>query len=410
MSGGTRSYEMARRFVAAGHRVDIVTGCRDQSVAGHAWRSYVIDGITVHELPVAYSNKMGFWRRIAAFAIFAVGAARKTAKLGGDVVFATSTPLSIALPGAYAARKLKIPMVFEVRDLWPELPIAIGALKNPLLIALARKLEAFAYSRSERVVALSPGMAAGVAQAGFPADRISVISNSCDIAQFQQPLQEPGAFRERHGLDATAPIVTYAGTIGEINGVDYLIRVADAMKRIDTTLQFLIVGDGGGRKRLLQLAEETGLLGANLRILDPVSKKEMPEVLAASTVCTSLFTDLPEMWNNSANKFFDSLAAGKPVAINYGGWKSQLLAESGAGITLDATDPEKAAGQLKQFLDTADAVEDAGKAALDLARARFDRDVLSDELLNVLSAAIFDYDRSQSGHKNTTRSYGNRQW
>ena len=393
MSGGTRSYEMARRWVEAGHQVEIVTTCRDEAASGRGWRTYTVDGIKVHELVLAYSNKMNFWRRVRAFALFAVRAACRARTVGGDIVFATSTPLTIAIPGVFAARRLNVPMVFEVRDLWPELPIAVGALKSRLLIYLAKRLESFAYANAECIVALSPGMADGVRDSGISPAKIAVIPNSCDIDDFQQSGRPADETRTKYKLPADGLIVSYTGTIGEVNGVDYLCKLAFAMKDVDPTVKFLIVGDGKDRERVHQVASETGLLDESIFFIDPVAKKEMPNVLAMSAVCTSLFIDLEEMWNNSANKFFDALAAGKPVAINYGGWQSALLAESGAGIALDPDDISNSARQLAAFLRSDDALDQAAAAAIDLARTKFDREYLAAELLAVLSAAVQDYAR-----------------
>lgn len=388
MSGGTRSYEMARRFVAAGHEVDIITSRQAPDSESRDWRHYTIDGIDVHEYPVPYSNKMRFWRRVSAFVAFAVKAAFKAGKLGGDVVFATSTPLTIAIPGVWAARKLKVPMVFEVRDLWPELPIAIGALRNPVLKWLAHKLERFAYSNAARVVALSPGMATGVAATGYPPDRIAVIPNSSDIAQFQCPTAPVAETRERLGIPRDGALVVYAGTIGEINGVTYLCRVAEAMQKIEPSVHFLIVGDGKDRLLVEVTASGLNLLNKTVHVRDPVAKNEMPDVLSAATICTSLFVDLEEMWNNSANKFFDGLAAGKPIAINYGGWQAELLRETGAGIVLDPSRPEKAAMRLACFIRDASGLENAATASLELAKRRFNRDELAAALLQTLTDAV----------------------
>src|SRR5690554_4062815 len=121
MSGGTRSYEMARRMVAAGHEVHMVTSIRNNDSNQKSWLSTDEAGINVHWYPVPYSNHMSFLQRIKAFFAFAFAARQKAASLQGDVVFATSTPLTIALPAVFTARKLKVPMVFEVRDLWPEM-------------------------------------------------------------------------------------------------------------------------------------------------------------------------------------------------------------------------------------------------------------------------------------------------
>ena len=122
---------------------------------------------------------------IRAFLKFSFGAMKKSLQIEADIVFATSTPLTIALSAVYASRKQKIPMVFEVRDLWPELPIAVGALKNPLLRYLAKYLERLAYKNSKAINTLSSGMKEDVLKTGFPSSRVSVIPNSCDIDMFR---------------------------------------------------------------------------------------------------------------------------------------------------------------------------------------------------------------------------------
>lgn len=175
MSGGTRSYEMARRFVVSEHEVHIITSRREKNVDFSEWLEEIIDGIHVHWLSVPYSNNMGSKARVLAFLKFAVASGVKALKVGGDVIFATSTPLTIALPAIYAANRLKKPMVFEVRDLWPELPIAVVAISNPLAIQASKQLEKFAYRNSNRIIALPPGMAEHVVATGYKKDKGAVL-------------------------------------------------------------------------------------------------------------------------------------------------------------------------------------------------------------------------------------------
>jgi glycosyltransferase involved in cell wall biosynthesis len=344
----------------------------------------MVEGIHVHWICVPYSNKSSYGERIKAFVHFAWAAARKAYQVGGDVVFATSTPLTIALPGIYASRRLNIPMVFEVRDLWPELPVAVGAIKNPLLIKLAKWLERFTYRHSSRVVALSPGMADGVNETGYPMDKISIIPNGADLDLFRSDRDAGGAFLAKYPNLTGGPLVVYAGTLGIINGVGYIVDIAAQMRRIDPAVRFLIVGDGKDSVFIKQKATDLGVLGHNLWMLPPVAKSEMPALLSAATVATSLFIDLPEMWNNSANKFFDALAAGKPIMINYQGWQARLLAESGAGIVVPPASPDKAAKMLFDLLCDERRMKDAQTAARQLAETHFNRDVLAAQVLSLL--------------------------
>jgi len=391
MSGGTRSYEMARRFVAAGHEVHIITSSRERDNNASGWVEEIIDEIHVYWLAVQYSNKMNFKARISAFLKFALASGIKAHKVGGDVIFATSTPLTIALPAVYAARRLRKPIVFEVRDLWPELPIAVGALKNPFLKKAVKWLEKFAYKNANHVIALSPGMAEGVIKSGYPPEKVHVIPNSCDTDLFQVRLSEGQKFLKSHPELQGGPLVVYAGTLGLINGVGYLVEIAGAMQQIDPAVRFLIVGDGKEQDRIRGKAANTGVLGENLWMLPPVPKAEMPNLLSAATICTSLFIDLPEMWNNSANKFFDSLAAGRPIMINYEGWQADLIRETGAGLVVPPDYADQSARILHTFLSDPAKVTKAGQAAFQLAKTQFDRDDLAGELLGVLQKASADY-------------------
>ena len=180
MSGSTRSYEMARRLVAAGHQVEMITSWRD-ATDKRDWFVTHEEGIRVHWLPVRYSNHLGYAQRIRAFLSYALASASRAAALPADVVLASSTPLTIALSAIYAKWRRGVPLVFEVRDLWPEVPIAMGALKSPVTRWLARRLEKFAYANSEAIVALSPGMKAGMLARGVSADKVSVIPNGSDL-------------------------------------------------------------------------------------------------------------------------------------------------------------------------------------------------------------------------------------
>lgn len=382
-AGGTRSYEMAKRFVRAGHRVTMITTATEP-INNKKWEVTNIDGIEVHSLALPYSNHMSFTMRIKAFFKFALASARKAASFDADIIFATSTPLTIALPAVYAKRRLNIPMVFEVRDLWPELPIAIGALKKKHEIYLANKLENFAYRNADHVVVLSPGMKDGVASTGYPDKNITVVPNSSDLDLFDKPYTEGLAFRHKYDWLKDRPLVVYTGTLGHINGVGYLVDLAEKMFDLDPTVCFLIVGYGVEHDKVKEQARSAGVFDINLFMMSKVPKLEIPALLSAANVATSLFINLKPMWANSANKFFDALASGTPIMINYGGWQAELLEQSGAGLSVPSDNPELAAKQLLSFLKNVDGLKKAGNAAKSLAVNQFSRDDLAKQLLNVL--------------------------
>jgi len=378
--------------MARGHRVCVITSTAHLPASyarGNRAVEVEVAGIPTVIIPVPYSNSMPFGERMRAFVRFAVLASVEAAKRPADVVFATSTPLTIAIPGLAASARHRIPLVFEVRDLWPDIPIAIGALRNPAAKAAARLLEWLAYHASTRIVALSPGMAEGVVRRGVDASRVKVIPNGCDVDLFDVPTERGKLIRDRlPGLAERQPLILYAGTFGLANGVGYLVDVADAMRSVAPDARFLLVGSGGEKDRVVQRARSLGVLESNLWIWDSVPKAEVPNLLAAATVAVSVFIPLPELWHNSANKFFDGLAAGKPVAINYGGWQADLLRESGAGIVLPGTDPAAAARMLGAFVHDEEQLRHASQAARRLAYGPFHRDRLARELETVLYEAV----------------------
>lgn len=384
MKGGTRSYEMAKRMVSAGHEVHMITSYRSVSNQKSRWNVEVIDGINVHWLTVPYSNRMGYLKRIKAFFQFAHSAGKRAIDVGGDIIFASSTPLTVAIPAIKVKKKLDIPMVFEVRDLWPELPIAIGALKSPITIWLGKKLERYAYNNSNHVVALSPGMAIGVVKAGYSKENVSIIPNSCDLDLFNVPESYGQMFRSKYKWLNERPLVLYSGTLGRMNGVDFLVHVAKAMLELNSNVRFLILGEGAEKARILELAQKLQVYNKNFYMLDRISKKEMPAALSAANICTSLFVDIKEMWANSANKFFDSLAAGRPIAINYGGWHKELIESEELGVVLNVKDPSESAIKLLSLIEDQETYKRCAKNASKVARYRFSRDLLANELIEKL--------------------------
>lgn len=390
-SGGTRSYEFARRLVSEGYEVTLITSnAMLPSPRNECTKTqdFFIDGIRIIAIPQPYSNRNSFTQRKVAFAKFAVRASLEALRHPSDIIFATSTPLTIIIPALFAKLRSQAPMVFEVRDLWPELPVSIGALKSPFLKQSAKVMEWVAYHSSRHVVALSPGMAEGVIRRGIDSDDVTVISNSSDLELFEDPGMDTQWVRPRLGISPKQPLVVYTGTLGLMNGVGYFARLAAESKALGSNAHFLVVGDGMEREKIEQSARSMGVLGSNFSMWKPLAKKKVREVICAADMATSLFIPLKEMENNSANKFFDALAAGKPIAINYGGWQRELLEENGAGLCLSQQDLPLAARTLDTFLRNDVAMRNASKASKKLAKSHFDRDLLFSKLHRIFQSTL----------------------
>ncbi len=392
-TAGWRSYAFSRHLVRRGHAVTVVSGCAEWSgldlPPGQKRTVQEVEGIEVRLLGVPYNQRLGVAQRLRAFARFMTAAARESVRVPQvDVVFATSTPLTIAVPGMWAAARQRCPFVFEVRDLWPAAPIELGVLRNPLFIALARGLERLAYQRARHIVALSPGMKEGIVAGGVPPEKVTVIPNASDVELFRVPPEVGQAFRAELGELGRRPWVVYTGTFGRVNRVDWAVRLAAPVARLAPEVAFVFYGSGSEREGAEALARELGLYERTVFFHDPVPRVELPRVLSAATVLSSFAQDLPVMRTNSANKFFDAFAAGKPVVINYGGWQAEILEREGAGLALDHHDLEGAARRLVAALRDPDWLARAGAASARLGDTEFNRTRLAEKLEDVLARAV----------------------
>jgi len=347
------------------------------------WRTTVEAGVTVHWCAVPYQNAMPYGERLKAFGRFAYMSAWRAASLDQDVVLATSTPLTVALPGAYSAFRRHVPMVLEVRDLWPEVPIALGALTGAASHRAAWGLEAWAYRRASHIIALSPDMTADIRRR-FPGAQVTTIPNSSDIELFDDAAAGGLALRAATPWLGNRPLILYAGTLGQVNGPEYVVRMAAELKRIDPELRIAIVGSGREQTAARQLARELDVLDENLFMLPSVPKREVINFFGACDVSLSTVINVPALSANSPNKVFDAFAAGRPVAINHGGWLEDVITTSGAGVVLPASSPSGAASIMSNFLRDSDGLQKAKKAAGVLGTEQFSRDGLFRQLEKVL--------------------------
>ena len=383
-AGGTRSYEFARQFVAQGHRVTMLT-------AGSAPRHYQVDGIDVVTLGTgmaAYqqATAASYAQRIGGFFGFALASSLAVTRIKRpDVIFASSTPLTIGIPGIFGSLVWRVPLVFEVRDLWPEAPIQIGALRNPALRLAARGLERLIYRYACRIVALSPGICAGVIAAGGTPNTVAMIPNACDLDLFT-PTLDGGEWRRRLGLEGKF-VCSYVGTISEANDLIQVVQAAALLQeRGHSQIAFVLHGEGKQRAMLEAACRERGL--TNVVFSGPTAKHEAAQLMAASDVTLTIFKDLPVLATGSPNKFFDGLAAGRPVIVNTAGWLKELVEQHSCGVYVRPADQADFADQIVALYNDPARVQYYGQNARTLAEHSFDRHMLAGQLLAVLEAAI----------------------
>ena len=381
MSGGTRSFELGRRLVDMGHSVSMVTSIRDTTNL-RGWQVTEEAGMKVHWLPVRYSNHMGFMARIKSFIAFASAASIRASRIPANVIFASSTPLTIALPAIASKHVQGRPIVFEVRDSWPTVPIELGYLRHPAMRAAARGLEYVAYAASSHVVALSPAMREDVIGRGYPPDRVSVIPNGCDLELM--PSGNGKRIERKYAWVKERPLLVYVGTIGRMNGVRYLIELADALQSFGNPFTIAIVGDGSEREAVTELARTKGVLDKSVYIIGAIPKTQVPDWLSLAEAAFMTLDGPPSVAKYAVqNKFFDALAAGLPILSNVEGYASEIGTKAGATLLLDMN-PRTAAEVLTSRWNSG-WFESARDASTRLARGTFSRDTQAKELESILT-------------------------
>jgi glycosyltransferase involved in cell wall biosynthesis len=396
MAGGTRSYEMARRLVERGHQVTVVCGkfggggLELGERAGRGLRRGTVDGIDVIQIDLPYSNYLGLAQRALVFLRYALRSIRLALTLDYDLLFATSTPLTAALPGIVMKLFRRKPFVFEVRDLWPELPKAMGVVTNPLILGALSLLEWCGYRQADAMIALAPGMQDGIRRRSRPSLPIAMLPNGCDLEMFQ-----PGR-RENLKLPGVGPadtVAVFTGAHGLANGLDGVLDAAACLKRRGRgDLKLVFIGDGKMKPGLTARAAREQL--DNCLFFNPLPKRELNALVGAADVGLMVLANVPAFYyGTSPNKFFDYIAAGLPVLNNYPGWLADLIREYQCGVVAPPGDPQAFAEGLIQLADDPGRRRQLGANARRLAETKFNRVALADQFADWLEKAQRDYQR-----------------
>ncbi len=315
--GGIRSYHIAKAMVSAGHHVTIITSSNEKA------RSVLIEGIEVVYLRVPYGNHFSFLKRLWAFwAFYRKAHSRSQSHSEVDLVYAISTPLSVGWLGKKISRRKKARFFFEVGDLWPEVPIQMGIIKNPVLKKWLYHIEQQVYRSADLVVALSSGMVDYIQENG--ARKVVVVPNMADVSFFSD-------MKERTGTSGPFK-VGYFGTIGLANHLQYLLDIAELSQEEGLDLAYIIVGDGAQKQAIrkevaLRKLENTTLLPWQ----DMEGVKRLMEQCDAVYIS---FQNVPILHSGSPNKLFDGLAAGKIIVSNLGGWSKAVIEDNEVGNLL----------------------------------------------------------------------------
>lgn len=386
--GNNRSLEFCRRFVKDGFQVTVITSkanfpdlgfsCEDKNYIIHN-----IEGIRVVILNIRYSHFMHYTRRVRAFILFSLRAYYFLKRQSNiDLLYISSTPLLVGMIGIRMKKKYNLPFVFETVDLWPDVPVDMGIIKNRLLQFFLYRFERQIYQYAEAIITLSDGMREKLYSKGVPRNKVYTIYNGTNTDQFY-PDTTDFALKRSLGFDHDDFIVIYAGTIGRANAVDFLIRVAACISDEGyDKIKFLIIGDGNRKSEVQKLARQ--LHTGNVVFKERMPVKDLNRVLQLASAGVVTFAPYPVLETNSANKFFDYLAAGLPVCINYKGWQATILKQYQCGLAASQNDLKGFADNLLTLYNRPDMLYQFQRNARKPAVNLFDRKMLAGQLEHVL--------------------------
>ncbi len=371
--------------IAKHHRITLLTT--------PAWRSqqltqewpWVPPGVELREAAIPYDNKMGPARRALAFAQYAAWAVRAGRRITRpDVVWGISTPLTAAWAAARVARSWGVPWVFEVQDLWPSFPVAMGAVPTALARQQLFALEKRLYQSAAHIVPLSPDMSAYVAGLGIAPANLTTLLNGTDLDLAARATPTTVAtLRHAQGL-AGQKVVLYAGTFGRANDMPTVVAAAEALVAADPAVTFLFLGHGFYAPLVAAAAARWP---GRIRLVGGQPRHAVFTWFALAEVAVVSFLGLPVLDANSPAKLYDALAVGTPVVVTNQGWTKKLVEEHGCGWYAPAGDAVALASRLQAILADPGTRAAAGQRGQALAQRHFDRGQLAGQMQAILEQA-----------------------
>lgn len=385
--GGTRHHELARELVAHGHRVTVLTGQVSYMTGerlAHGWVHRETDelGVSIWRCYTYPAWHRSFVHRLVSFISFMFSSFVNSVWVREvDLVWGTTPPIFQGFTAWLIARLKRVPFLFEVRDLWPYFAIAVGVLKQPILIRLSEWLERFLYRRADRIVVNSPGFVDHVQARGGRI--VELVPNGVDVSMFD-PSPEDVKYRCSWGLEDHF-IAVYAGAHGISNDLGILLEAAERL-RDHPEISLVLLGDGKEKPSLVAYAQEMGL--ANIHFLPVVPKEEIPCALAAADACIAILKPIEAYKMTYPNKVFDYMAAGRPIVLAIDGVIREVVEDAGAGIWVKPGDPDALANAVLHLAENRELGRRMGLAGRAYVLEHFNRPELAHRMTCTMEAMV----------------------
>jgi glycosyltransferase involved in cell wall biosynthesis len=393
-AGAIRFYEMAKTWVRAGHSVTVVAcvpnhpkGVPYPGYRNRIWQRQNVEGIDVVRLWTYLARNKGVLRRSLSFASYLISTTLAAPFLPKpDVVISTIPHFFCGATGYCVSRLRRAPWVLDIRDLWPDSIVSVGAMKSGRIIRALESIEHFCYRRASHIVSASDAYLSHFSKAGVTRSKVSVVTNGVSFDLFSQAA---GAdlFRKRHNLENKL-VASYVGTHGLAHNLDVILDAADCLRSRED-IAFVLVGDGAERERLVERCRSMAL--PNVLMLPQLPRDQIPIVWAASDA--AIVTLRPGLTFELVipSKMFEAMAMKRPIVLGVRGHAQAIVEGGECGLAFTPGDAKDLARQVVALADDHSLRQRLGDNGYRLVTSNYDRDKLAHKYLAILESVVSGY-------------------
>jgi glycosyltransferase involved in cell wall biosynthesis len=392
-----RVSELSRLWSKASHAVTVLTGFPHypSGVVPREYRRKLrrlilresLDGVRVERTWLATLPNRKTWERFLNYTSFAISSALRGSFLSSpDVVIATSPQLLQGLAGLWIAKQRGVPLVFEVRDLWPEsLTLNSNSRLNRLVSAILSKISVFLYRHCDHIVVVTPAFKKYLVEHyGIAAEKISIVMNGVEPDVFT-PSGETDSVVEEFQLSGRF-VVSFIGVLGNAHGLKSVAQAAARLQEIAPKVLFLLVGEGADKSNVRSLAEAMGL--KNLLILDQQPRNKIPALIRASSACMVPLKKSEIFKTVIPTKMLEFMACGRPVILGVEGQARELVEKADCGVCVPPEDSAALAGAIEQLYSDAKLRERLGRNGRNYVVRYLTREQTAKDYLEILQRVV----------------------
>lgn len=384
-----RTYEHCREWVKNGAEVTVITcvpnfprGVVFEGYKNKLYQSEYIDGIKVIRVWTYIAANEGTFKRIMDYISFSIMAFLTSLFFRTDIIIATSPQFFTPVAGAFSSILKRTPWVMEVRDIWPESIVAVGAIRNKLVINFLEKVERWLYKKANKIIVVTESFKKDIIKKGISGGKIEIIKNGVYLEKFF-PVPKNEELIKELNLQKKF-VVAYFGTHGMAHKLDFIIRSATKVNNPD--VQFILIGDGAEKDSLLSLKD--ALHVKNVTMLSSVPKEKIQKYISIIDVALVNLKKTDTFKNVIPSKIFENVAMEKPVLLGVEGESKEIIEQYNAGLCFEPENEEdflRKLYQIKELCQNDYFIVGCRNLAME-----FDRKSLASRMLNILKREVLE--------------------